>query len=80
MLKLSTIAGWASSLFSEHRAAAVYWATIKPEFRPSPFTRNAGRPRLRLGFIRRFIWRSERPPTSLIAIPRRSRAIATGWP
>src|SRR5690606_30819274 len=41
---VSTEAGWASTLFSLTNAAAVYWATIRPEFRPPSRVRKAGRP------------------------------------
>ena len=36
--------GWASTLFSDARAAAVYWTIISPLFRPGSGVRNAGRP------------------------------------
>ena len=40
----STLAGCASTLFSDTSAAAVYCAIMNPEFRPESATRNAGRP------------------------------------
>ena len=40
----STLAGWASVLFSETSAAAVTWAIMKPELRPAFSTRNGGSP------------------------------------
>src|SRR5450756_1160774 len=55
---LSTEAGCASILFSETRAACVYWATMRPELRPASRVRNAGNPRLRAGFSRRLVRRS----------------------
>ena len=43
----STLAGWASALFSETSAAAVTCAIIKPECSPPSRARKAGRPRER---------------------------------
>ena len=40
----SADAGWARTLFSEARAAAVYWKIISPESSPMAGARNAGRP------------------------------------
>ena len=40
----STQAGWARVLFSETRAAAVYWAIINPELSPDSATKKAGSP------------------------------------
>ena len=40
----STLAGCASSLFSEASAAAVTCAIMNPEFTPPSLTRNGGRP------------------------------------
>ena len=41
--RLSTLAGWASDLFSHASAAAVTWAIMKPLFRPASAVRNGGR-------------------------------------
>ena len=41
--------GCASTLFSDARAAAVYWTIIRPLFRPGSGVRNAGRPPLSRG-------------------------------
>ena len=41
----STLAGWASDLFSLASAAAVTWAIMKPELSPARRVRNGGRPR-----------------------------------
>ncbi len=75
----STLAGWASTLFSETSAAAVYCAIMKPEFNPPSLTRKAGRP-LSLGFTRRSMRRSEMLASSATAMPRKSMASATGCP
>src|SRR6202041_2834645 len=42
---VSTLAGWASTLFSLTSDAAVYWASMKPELVPAAGARNGGRPR-----------------------------------
>ena len=41
-----TLAGWAKTLFSETRDAAVYCAIINPEFSPLSRDKNAGKPDL----------------------------------
>ena len=40
----SALAGWASTLFSEAREAAVYWVIISPELTPGWEVRKGGRP------------------------------------
>ena len=76
---LSTLAGWARTLFSETRAAAEYWTIIKPEFTPPLGVRNAGRP-LYAGFTRRSIRRSETSASSDSAIFKKSKLKAMGCP
>ena len=75
----STLAGWARTLFSEARAAAVTWAIMSPECSPPSRARKAGRPESD-GFTSRSVRRSLIAPSSATAIARRSAAIATGWP
>ena len=52
---LSTLAGWASALFSLTRDAAVYWAIISPLLRPAPWggsaIRKGGSPRFSFGSV-----------------------------
>ena len=74
---LSTLAGWASDLFSEASAAAEICATMNPELRPLDSTRNGGKP-LKLVSTRKAIRRSAMAPISASAIARTSAAIATG--
>ena len=74
---LSTLAGWASPLFSEVSAAAVMPAIMKPLFSPLSWTRNAGS-RLRWGSTSRAVRRSESDPISAMASARMSAAKATG--
>ena len=70
---LSTEAGCASILFSEIRAACVYWAIMRPELRPASRVRNAGSPRLRAGFSRRLVRRS-----LMLAICQRNAQVVHG--
>ena len=53
----STLAGWARTLFSEARAAAVTWAIMRPECSPPSRARKAGRPES-VGLTRRSMRRS----------------------
>src|SRR5262245_65847398 len=76
----STEAGWLSVLFSETSAAAVYWASINPDRRPTSLTRNGGRPLLRWRDTRWNVLRSEMFPTSARARHAWSSATATGSP
>ncbi len=76
----STLAGWASTLFSETSAAAVYCGIMKPLFRPLERIRKGGRPREWLSSTRCATRRSEMEPTSAMAMARKSMAQATGSP
>ncbi len=76
----STLSGWASVLLSETRAAAVYWATIRPLSRPPFSTSIEGSPPLSSGVSRRKVRRSDIPPTSASAMPSRSSQSAGPWP
>jgi hypothetical protein len=60
----STDDGWASTLFSDASAAAVYCAIISPLFRPGSGERNAGRPPLSRGSRSSAVRRSEIAPSS----------------
>ena len=75
--RLSTLAGWASDLFSAASAAAVTCATMNPEFTPPCSTRNGGRPESELS-MSSAMRRSESAPISAIAIASASAASATG--
>ena len=75
----STLAGWARVLFSEARAAAVTWASIRPECTPPSLARNAGRPES-MGLTSRSIRRSLMAPSSATAMATISAARATGAP
>ena len=73
----STLAGWASILFSETSAAAVTWAIMKPEFRPPSRARKAGRPdsagltsrSMRRSLMRRELGRGDREQVGARAPP-----------
>ncbi len=68
---LSALAGWTSTLFSVTRAAAVYWAIMKPELSPPAWVRNAGRVWVfEASSVRRMIRRSAMLPSSAPARPR----------
>ena len=73
-------AGWASDLLSDTSDAAVYWASMNPEFSPLRCTRNAGSPLDRAGSSRRNRRRSEMLATVTTPRARASSATATGWP
>ena len=70
-------AGIESPLASDNSDAAVYWASIIPEFTPDPGTRNDGRPD-RFPYVSRKIRRSAIDATCTIATFRWSIARATG--
>ena len=76
----STDAGWASTLFSDARAAAVYWSSIIPELRPAAGARNGGRPPLRRASRSSAIRRSLIAPSSARASFAKSSARAIGSP
>jgi hypothetical protein len=76
----SAEAGWTSTLFSEARAAAVYWSIIIPELRPLAGARNGGSPPLRRGSRSRAIRRSLIAPSSARASFAKSSASAIGSP
>ena len=68
---VSTLAGWARTLFSVASAAAVYWVIMKPELRPPFSVRKAGStPALLASSVRRMVRRSEMLPSSVSAIAR----------
>ncbi len=75
--RLSTLAGCASDLFSEARAAAVTCAIMKPELSPGSRTRNGGRPDS-VASISRAMRRSDSAPISAMATAMASAASATG--
>ncbi len=75
--RLSTLAGWASDLFSEASAAAVTCAIMKPELTPPSRTRKGGRPE-RPESSSSASRRSEMAPISLTASAMMSAAKATG--
>jgi hypothetical protein len=75
----STLAGDARSLFSDARAAAETWIIIRPECSP-PLSVRKGGSWLNTGLSSFSILLSAMPPSSLTAIPRKSRANATGSP
>ena len=75
----STLAGCASNLFSDTSAAALYCTIINPELTPPDSTKNAGRP-LRDGLTILSSLLSEISAISARAIPRKSKASATGCP
>ena len=75
----STDAGNERIRFSVTRAAAVYCATMKPEFVPGDGERKAGSP-LVWPFVMRSIRASLMSASSATAIVARSRAMATGCP
>ncbi len=60
-------------------AAAVYCATMNPEFIPGRGVRNGGRPEV-CPFVSRSMRASAMSPSCATAIVARSRAIATGCP
>ncbi len=74
-------AGWDRMRFSQTRAPAVYWVSIRPENMPAPLVRKAGRPTLRCGFMRRLWRRSDRTAMVVTDVPRSSsgRAMGTPW-
>ncbi len=76
----STEAGWAHTLFSLTRAAAVTCGIMKPELRPAPGARNAGRPSLKAGFTNLSMRRSDIPARALNAMAKKSKAKASGSP
>src|SRR5438477_1698599 len=76
----STLAGAASRRFSATSAAAVYWATMRPEFTPGSSARKGGRPCERCGSRSRSTRRSAIDPTSAAAMARKSAAKASGSP
>jgi hypothetical protein len=76
----STLAGWASTLFSLTRAADTYCGIMKPELRPPSTVRNAGSPSDSVGFTIRSVRRSEIEASSDTAIASASSANATGSP
>ncbi len=65
---LSTLAGWASTLFSDTSAAAVTWASMKPEWSPGSWARNAGSSD-RSGLSNRSMRRSLIVPSEATAMP-----------
>ena len=75
--RLSTLAGWASDLFSLASAAAVTWAIMKPLLSPGSAERNGGR-RETPASISIAMRRSAIAPTSAIATAIASAASATG--
>ncbi len=75
--RLSTLAGWASDLFSLASDAAVTWAIMKPLFSPGSAERNGGR-RETPASISMAMRRSAIAPTSAIATAIASAASATG--
>src|SRR5712692_805137 len=76
----STLAGAARRRFSATSEAAVYWATMRPEFTPGSWARKGGRPSDRWGSRRRSTRRSAMAPTSAAAMARKSAANASGSP
>ena len=77
---VSTLAGWASTLFSLTSEAAVYWASMKPELVPAAGARNGGRPRENAGSIIRSTRRSLIEASSARAMASMSAANASGSP
>ena len=76
----STLAGWASTLFSETSAADTYWGIMNPELSPPSTVRKAGSPSERVGLTIRSVRRSEIDASSATAIASESSANATGSP
>ena len=76
----ATLAGWASTLFSLTSEAAVYWASMKPEFVPAAGARNGGRPRENAGSSIRSTRRSLIEASSASAMASMSAANASGSP
>src|SRR5215469_1644740 len=74
---LSMLAGWQSMRFSATSAAAVTWASMKPELTPLSGVRNAGSP-LIFGSTSSAMRRSVIEPISAQASARISAAKATG--
>ena len=72
--------GWASTLFSDASAAAVYWTSISPLLRPGSGDRNAGRPPLSRPSSSSAVRRSEIEPSSARASFAKSSASAIGSP
>ena len=77
---VSTLAGWASTLFSLTREAAVYCASMKPELVPAAGARNGGRPRENAGSSIRSTRRSLIEASSASPIASMSAANASGSP
>ncbi len=68
---VSTLAGWANTLFSVASAAAVYWASIKPELSPPCLVKKAGSTwALLASSVKRIVRRSEMLPSSVMAMLR----------
>src|SRR5207249_4414678 len=76
----STLAGAARRRFSATSAAAVYCATMRPEFTPGSWARKGGKPCERCGSSMRSTRRSAIEPTSAAAMARKSAANASGSP
>ena len=72
----STLAGVASRLFSETRAAWAYWAIMRPESTPGSAAKNGGSPCDRAGSSRRSVRRSEMEPRSAAQMARKSSTYA----
>ena len=76
---LSTLAGCASTLFSETSAAAEYCTIMKPEQTPPCGVRKAGSAEY-AGFTSLSMRRSETFASSASAIFKKSKGSAMGWP
>jgi hypothetical protein len=76
----STLAGWESTLFSLTSAAAVYWASMKPELVPASGARNGGSPREKAGSSIRSTRRSLMLASSDSAMASMSAEKASGSP
>src|SRR2546425_3751402 len=74
----SAEAGWAYTLFSDARAAAVYWRSIIPDWSPPCSVRNGGRP-LPWGGTRRGGRGAQDAPGTVWPGPREARALARVW-
>ena len=77
---LSTLAGTARRRHSATRAAAVYWAIIRPLSTPGSSARNGGSPWLRAASRKRSVRRSLMAATSATTMASRSQAWASGAP
>ena len=75
--RLSTLAGWASDLFSDASAAAVTCTIMKPEFRPGSGVRKGGRRDTAVS-TSMAMRRSVMAPISAMATASASAASATG--